>query len=370
MTTDGYVWALGLMSGTSLDGVDVGLIETDGERVRSFGPSLTVELAKVDRKVVKKATRKALRWNFDGPPPNVFAHAEEVVDRVHVEAVEAFADRFPDDFAKVEVVGYHGQTVLHRPPEPGQRRTVQLGRGHVLADRFGVPCVHDFRSNDMVHGGQGAPLAPVYHRALVGEREGLAVINLGGVGNVTVFAPEFLASDTGPANGPLDQWAKRHSERFDRDGRWSMEGTPDFARVERWLEGAFFRRPVPRSADRYDFDVLAEMSDMKKKNGAATLAAFAALGAARTIRDMDAGVERLVVCGGGRRNWAIVAMLREALGAEVVPAEAMGWDGDALEAQAFGFLAVRCLRGMPISYPGTTGVREAVSGGVVSWPRS
>ena len=212
-------------------------------------------------------------------------------------------------------------------------------------------------------------MAPVYHRALTGEREGLAVINLGGVGNVTVFAPKFLASDTGPANGPLDQWAKRHDERFDRDGKWSMEGTPDFSRVERWLEGAFFRRAVPRSADRYDFDVLGEMGDMKKKNGAATLAAFAALGAARTIRDMDAGVERLVVCGGGRRNWAMMAMLREAVGAEVVPAEAMGWDGDALEAQAFAFLAVRSLRGMAISYPGTTGVREAVSGGVVAWPR-
>ena len=360
------------MSGTSLDGVDVGVIETDGERVSAFGPALTLKLPKDVRKSIKRATKAALRWNFDGPPPNIFAEAAAQVDRVHVMAVERFAEAHPDVFEGVEVIGYHGQTVLHRPPEPGQQRTVQLGNGQALADTFGVPCVYDFRSNDMAHGGQGAPLAPVYHRALVreaGMEEGTVVLNLGGVGNATLFAPTFTASDTGPGNGPLDQWMKKAAgKKMDKHGRASAKGTPDLARIERWLEGRFFRRPVPRSADRYDFVELQSLDGLSVEDGAATLARFTAESVARTLRDMDSRIAGIVVCGGGRRNPTLMAMIAETTGADVVAAEDLGWDGDALEAQAFAFLAVRALRGLPLSYPGTTGVREPVSGGVVARP--
>ena len=359
------------MSGTSLDGVDVAVIETDGEAVHGFGPSLAGTLDKAERKLIKKATRRALRWNFDGPAPNVFAEAEVAVDAAHIRAVERFADAHPAVWRGVEVIGYHGQTVLHRPPEPGRQRTLQLGDGGRLARHFGLPVVYDFRSNDMAHGGQGAPLAPVYHRALV-ERarmeRGTAVLNLGGVGNVSVFAP-LLATDTGPGNGPLDQWMKRAAgKRMDKDGRASARGSVDRARVERWLDGAFFQRPVPRAADRYDFVELKSLEGLGVDDGAATLARFTAESVARTLAEMGTRLGGIVVCGGGRRNPTLMGMIAEATGLAVVPAEDLGWDGDALEAQAFAFLAVRSLRGLPLSFPGTTGVGEAVTGGRVARP--
>ena len=366
------VRVLGLMSGTSLDGVDVAVIETDGERVTRFGPALEVPLSKTTRKAIRKATKAALRWNFDGPPPNGFAETSRIVDDAHIQAVERFAERHPAAFEDVALIGYHGQTVLHRPPEPGRQRTLQLGDGQALAERFGRPCVFDFRSNDMAHGGQGAPLAPAYHRALVraaGLERGTAVLNLGGVGNATLFAPAIAASDTGPGNGPLDQWMKRRTgKRMDKHGRASAAGTPDTARVRRWLDGPFFRRPVPRAADRYDFVELAALDGLSVEDGAATLARFTAESVARTLSEWGRRVAGIVVCGGGRRNPAMLAMIAEATGAHVVAAEGLGWDGDALEAQAFAFLAARSLRGLPLSWPGTTGVCEPVSGGVVAWP--
>ena len=358
------------MSGTSLDGVDVAVIETDGERVLGFGPAMTVAFDEAALCNIEDATEAALRWNFEGPPPNALAHGSAVVDAAHIKAVQAFAEAHPDVFAGVEVIGYHGQTVLHRP---GKNRTLQLGNGQALADRFGVPCVHDFRSNDMAQGGQGAPLAPVYHRALVREaglEDGTVVLNLGGVGNATLFAPELVASDTGPGNGPLDQWMlRRGGVPFDRDGVASGAGTPDESRVARWIEGAFFQKPVPRSADRYEFVEMLAVDGMGLEDGAATLAQFTAESVARTLEDLGAKVGGIVVCGGGRKNPTLMRMIGEATGAEVVSAEGLGWDGDALEAQAFAFLAVRALEGLPLSYPGTTGVREAVSGGVVAWPK-
>lgn len=356
--------ALGLMSGTSLDGVDAAVIETDGERIQSFGQSLTVPYTDVQRQTLTDATQAALAWDFNGPAPNIFAEAEDALDRAHQTAIAELGA------GSVDLIGYHGQTVLHRP---NRLKTLQLGRGQGLAQIFGCPVVFDFRSEDVAAGGQGAPLAPIYHKALVGYA-GLpgvsAVLNLGGVGNVTLVSEnDLLASDTGPANGPLDSFLESRGVSMDRDGELSRNGMPDFARVEGWLTSRFFQNSWPKSADRYDFNVLEDLIDVSLSDGAATLCAFTVLSTVRTIRQMSVAPDRVIVCGGGRRNPTIMTMLQLELDCPVMPAEAMGWESDAIEAQAFAYLAVRVVRGLPNSFPTTTGVPIPTVGGRIADPR-
>lgn len=356
--------ALGLMSGTSLDGIDAAVIETDGEHVFSFGRSNCIAFPD-DGTPVKDAVKTALQWRFNGPPPNKLQIGSDYIDAVHLKAVESLG------IEGVDIIGYHGQTVFHQPAQNGEKgQTLQLGSGQTIATKFGVPCVYDFRTADVKAGGQGAPLAPIYHQALCrySKLDGhIAVVNIGGVSNVTLIESEkpLIATDCGPGNGPLDSWMELKAKRnYDVGGEQSLKGNADLRRIANWLERDFFKRPMPRSADRYDFDVLADMRDMSLQDGAATLASFCAQSIARDLKEF--APDTIIVCGGGRHNPAIMGMLDMHTDGKVMSAEAVGWDGDALEAQAFAYLAVRALKGLPISFPGTTGVPEPMTGGVVA----
>ena len=358
--------ALGLMSGTSLDGVDAAVIETDGERIFGFGRASCVEFPD-DARPVKEAVQTALKWRFKGPPPNSLQIGSDYIDAVHVKAVESLG------MNNVDIIGYHGQTVFHHPAiGKSKGQTLQLGNGQTLARKFGVPCVYDFRTADVEAGGQGAPLAPIYHKALAAYSElsgRVAVVNIGGVSNVTLIEGDapLIATDCGPGNGPLDSWMSlKGAGRYDKNGRASLTGMPDLKRIASWFDRDFFKRPIPRSADRYDFDVLPDMRDMSVEDGAATLASFCAQSIARDLKSFDPN--SIIICGGGRHNPAIMGMLDMHTTGAVMKAEDVGWDGDALEAQAFAYLAVRTLRGLPISFPGTTGVKTPMTGGVVVHP--
>ena len=366
--------ALGLMSGTSLDGVDAAFLETDGEKIISFGPGVMETYSGSDRDTLAQATHAALRWQFKGSPPNSFSAAVDVVHRVHMSGIGGAGNANTGWMSKLDIIGYHGQTVLHHPPMAGAAgQTLQLGDGQVLADRFNLPVAFDFRSADLAAGGQGAPLAPIYHKALV-EYSNLAgtttVLNLGGVGNVTLVGDGLLAAtDTGPANGPLDTWVERHDLTSDTNGRISREGTADFERVEKWLARDFFQRPLPRSADRYDFDVMDDMQGLSLMDGAATLCAYAALGVRKSLLQLGGKPDRIIVCGGGRHNKTVMTMLSVELGCRVLSAEDVGWDADMIEAQAFAYLAVRTKLGLPISFPDTTGVPAPMTGGQIAYPK-
>ena len=364
---------LGLMSGTSLDGVDAAIIHTDGEQIFGFGNSYFRAYGADEKNILHRATQAALAWNFTGTAPAIFAQAEDIIHKAHDEAARALMS---DD---IDVIGFHGQTLIHRPPEnatPGQ--TLQIGDAQKLAGALGVDVAYDFRSHDMQAGGQGAPLAPIYHQALLGFScvpLPAAVLNIGGVSNISLVDKQgqLFASDCGPGNGPLDSWVQKCGlGDYDKDGRLAGQGRPDFALVERWLTGSFFNKPVPKSADRWDFDVLDDLDALDPQDGAATLVAFCALAVARTLGFYGIAPKRIIVCGGGRKNKIIMAALRAACGGQstldIVSAEHMGWRGDDLEAQAFGFLAARCTRGLPLSYPGTTGVRAACTGGRIAYP--
>lgn len=351
--------AIGLMSGTSLDGVDAAVVETDGETVAALGPARTFPYPPALRARLRALLDEGDA--LDPVSPALAAATCELTD-AHVAAVRALAAEAP---RAATLVGFHGQTVLHRPR---RRFTWQIGDAQRLADAVGLPVVHDFRSADVAAGGEGAPLVPLFHAALLpaGLPRPAGILNIGGVANLT-FVPDdlsdLLACDTGPGNALLDDLvAARTGAPYDADGALAAAGTPDEAIVAELLAHPFFARPAPKSLDRLDFaSALARVAPLADADAAATLAAFTARAVARVA--LPAPLRSLVVCGGGRKNRAIMRMLAERLRIPVKPAETIGWDGDALEAQCFGFLAVRSLRGLPLSLPGTTGVPVPTRGG-------
>lgn len=350
------MWAIGLMSGTSCDGIDAALIHTDGASVDGFGP--TTELS------YDAGFRARLQSCFGGNGP-VAAVERELTER-HADVVRqllAEAGRKPSE---IGVIGFHGQTIHHAP---AQRQTVQIGDGALLAKLTGIDVVNDFRSADVKAGGQGAPFAPVYHLARAEPlAKPVAVLNLGGVGNVTWVGEDgkLIAFDTGPANALLDDWALRHTGKpLDVDGALAKSGRPSAAALAKLRSDPYFSLPAPKSLDRQHFKALADaaLAGVGAADGAATLVAFTVWSAAEAVRAFPKPAREWLVCGGGRLNPAIMDGLRQALSCPVRSVDEVGWNGDALEAQAFAFMAVRSLRGLPLSFPGTTGVPQPMTGG-------
>jgi anhydro-N-acetylmuramic acid kinase len=363
--------AIGLMSGTSLDGVDVALIETDGRRVQAFGPSGYRPYTDNERTLLRGALTEAVNLTQRDARPGMLREAERAVTIAHAEAVAAFTAQNHILREDVDIVGFHGQTVLHRP---AQRMTVQIGDAAALAKAIHIPVMHDFRAADVAAGGQGAPFVPVYHRALAQslEREGpLAVVNIGGVANITYIngADTLIACDTGPGNALLDDYMLRTmNQPFDGEGRTAAQGVVDVAWVIQALKHPFFKKPPPKSLDRNDFASLA-LPAMSPADGAATLTALTAEAIAQIVLLLPNEPKSWIVTGGGARNLTMLRMLRERLApATVEAAETLGWAADAIEAQAFGFLAARGLKGLPLSYPATTGVPMPMTGGLIARP--
>jgi anhydro-N-acetylmuramic acid kinase len=363
--------AIGLMSGTSLDGVDVALIETDGKRVQAFGPSGFRPYTDAERVLLRQALTEAVNLPQRDARPGILREAERAVTIAHAEAVAAFTAQNRISREDVDIVGFHGQTVLHRP---AQKMTVQIGDAVALAKAIHIPVMHDFRAADVAAGGQGAPFVPVYHRALAQslEREGpIVVVNIGGVANITYIdgADTLIACDTGPGNALLDDFVLRMTgQRFDCEGRMAGQGAVDVAWVTWALDHPFFARPPPKSLDRNDFASL-KLRTTSPADGAATLTAFTVEAIARIAPLLPKEPRSWIVAGGGARNLTMMRMLRERLApATVETAEGLGWSGDAIEAQAFGFLAARGLKGLPLSYPATTGVPIPMTGGAIARP--
>lgn len=346
---------IGLMSGTSLDGVDAAQIETDGERVAAFGPALTLPYDPALRSAIREILDRAP--SLEPEDPQLLAVTRRLTE-VHAEAVRALDTPF-------DLIGFHGQTILH---EPSRRRTWQIGDAAWLSRTLGAPVAYDFRSADVAAGGEGAPLVPVFHAGLASELpKPLAILNIGGVANVTFLAADgsIVACDTGPGNALLDDWAMRHTGRaFDADGTLAAAGQVDEERIARWVGNPYFTRPMPKSLDRLSFHaLLEEVAVMAAADGAATLTAFTAAAVAAT--PLPAPPRRWLVAGGGRHNPVLMRALAARLGVPVAPVESVGWQGDFLEAQCFAYLAMRVRRGLPLSFPGTTGVPGPMPGGSI-----
>jgi anhydro-N-acetylmuramic acid kinase len=357
------------MSGTSLDGVDAALLDTDGEELVQPGLGLTLPYDSRTRGLLRDALNAAQKVTRGGAVPSLIGEAERILTAAHADAVRALLKKADLKAGDVSLIGFHGQTILHRP---AQRWTWQIGDGALLAQLSGIDVVNDFRSADVAAGGQGAPLMPLYHAALAhtsGLKEPLVVVNIGGVAQVTyISGDQVLAFDTGPGNAPIDDWcARRAGARFDAEGALAAAGKVDRTRLERFSEHRFFARKPPKSLDRGDFtDSWAE--GLGVADGAATLTRGTARAIALGARHFPAPVTQWIICGGGARNPTLLRAIAEETRGSVTTGEALGWNGDAIEAQAFGFLAVRSLRGLPLTFPTTTGAPRPLSGGRVHLP--
>jgi anhydro-N-acetylmuramic acid kinase len=346
------------MSGTSMDGIDAALLRTDGTAIAGFGPALTLPY--------DAALRGRIRACLNEGPGDPLALSRDLAV-AHAGAVHALLDRAGMAAADIAWIGFHGHTLLHRP---GEGRTWQAGDGRLLAGLTGIGVVADFRSQDVAMGGQGAPLVPLYHLALAryaGLQPPLLVLNLGGVGNVTYAGSEnerdLIAFDTGPGNALIDDWMQKHAKRaHDEGGAAAGRGAVNAERLARLLDHPYFARRPPKSLDRNDFTATA-VEGLSTEDGAATLAAFTAASVARGLSHLPQRPLRCLVCGGGRHNATLMKLLTQHLNMPVEAVEAVGWNGDHLEAEAFAFLAARAVRGLPLSLPGTTGVAMPVSGG-------
>jgi anhydro-N-acetylmuramic acid kinase len=355
---------IGLMSGTSLDGVDAALVDTDGEEIARPGPSLTIPYSKETRALLRAALEEAREVAEGAPVPQSIREAERHLTQTHAEAVAALLAKARLGADAVALIGFHGQTILHRPE---RRWTWQIGDGALLARLTGIDVVNDFRSADVKAGGQGAPLVPLYHAALARRSDlepPLVLVNIGGVANVTYISGDIvLAFDTGPGNAPIDDWMHKHrGTPVDENGDFACTGRIDDAALGKMLANPFFDRVPPKSLDRMDFG-METVKDLPPADGAATLTAFTAASIARAREHFPEPATTWIVCGGGRHNTFLMDQLRARVNAPVIPAEAAGWNGDAMEAEAFAYLAMRSKKGLPLSLPTTTGVKQPMTGG-------
>jgi anhydro-N-acetylmuramic acid kinase len=363
--------AIGTMSGTSMDGVDVALVETDGEAVTRLGPYVSRAYSETERHILRNAVNAAKTLSDRNARPAPVAEAEALVTKIHVAAIDQLLRHDGVDRDKIDVVGFHGQTILHRPE---RKLTIQIGDGPALASRLRIPVVYDFRANDVAAGGQGAPLVPVFHRAMAqafNEKEPIVVVNIGGVANVTYLdgAADPIAFDTGPGNAPIDELMRsRSGKAMDENGALALKGKADEARVDAALAHPFFARTPPKSLDRADFASF-DLDALPLADAVATAAAITASSIAKAREHFPKTPARWIIAGGGARNLALMQMLKARLASALVQsAEEAGWNSSAIEAQGFAYLAVRAMKGLPLSFPTTTGVATPLTGGVLVKP--
>jgi anhydro-N-acetylmuramic acid kinase len=366
--------AIGLMSGTSLDGVDVAMVETDGERVLALGPTGYRPYSDGERALLHKALVEGASLTDRVSRPGVLREADDFVTAVHAQVVEKFLDDEDIDRREISVVGFHGQTVLHKPQ---MKLTVQIGDGEALASRIRIPVACDFRQADIMAGGQGAPIVPVFHQAIardLAHPHPIAVLNIGGVANVTyVDGGDPVACDTGPGNALIDDFMRaRTGAPYDNHGDVAATGTPDQAFIDNVLTHPFFDQKPPKSLDRNAFAFAnIGLPHFSVPDGAATLSLLTVQAVGRILPHLPAVPRAWIVAGGGARNKTLMRMLAEQMApATVETADEAGWSADALEAQAFAFLAVRAMTGKPLTFPTTTSAPRPMTGGVVKRPQN
>lgn len=350
--------AVGLMSGTSADGVDAALLHTDGELLIDVLGGITLPYDDDMRSRLLDASQ------HDAPTVEVL-RLERDITKHHAAAVAQLLARSELADRRPEVIGFHGHTIRHVPREG---LTMQIGNPWLLAEETGLKVVADFRRNDIALGGQGAPLASMFHRALfLKEAPPVGVLNLGGVANITWLGPDnaIIAGDTGPGCGLLDEWVQEMAGLpHDRDGKLALAGKVHREIVAAALAEKFFAKPLPKSADRFEFDHI-DVSMLSVEDGAATLCAVTAGAIHAAAKKLPAMPTTLWVTGGGVHHPLLMSMLGDFFGSVRCVSD-RGQNPDTLEAECFAWLAVRHVRGLTLTMPETTGCRVAATGGMIT----
>lgn len=369
MTEVSSLLALGLMSGTSADGIDAALVETDGLYITSFGATNFIPYPEeVKSKILE----------LSGQPVGSKTHLlERLVTELHGKAVKALIEKARLKPSDIDIIGFHGQTLFHQPPQKkGEIGTTHIiGNGQLLASLTGIPVIDQFRLNDIAHGGQGAPFVPIFHAALTRNlAKPLALLNIGGVSNITWLGSkedQLLGFDIGPGNGLIDEWIRANSNLpWDEKGKLAALGQVHQNFIEKWLSHTYFNQLPPKALDRKTFkSYLEDIKFLSLEDGAATLTAFTAAALEKALSYLPEKPLKWIVSGGGTHNETLLKMIEEKIQQPLQKASYLGWDGDALEAQAFAFLAVRSLKGLPLSYPGTTGAPYPLIGGTLWRPK-
>ena len=369
-----FLTSLGLMSGTSMDGIDGAILVSDGLTLQSFGPTHYRPFTDAEQALLRFALQQARELTDRTARPGVLADAEQMITDTHCEAIAVLLEKARAAHMDIEVIGFHGQTVIHKPKD---NMTVQIGLPQKIANRFKLPVVADFRAADMLAGGQGAPLVPVMHLALAKMAKLMlpcSIVNIGGVGNVTLISRDenLAAFDTGPGNALInDLMEKRTGAVLDEGGQTAARGEVDEQVLQQLLKDPYFNLPSPKSLDRDHFKYALELvKDLSTENAAATLTAFTAASLAIGLRSAQEKLQKVVVAGGGAHNPILIKELKKRTNLDVVTADALGWSADSLEAQAFAYLAVRSMRELPLTFSGTTGVAQPTTGGVIFQPRA
>ena len=367
-------WSIGLMTGTVNDGyIDIAALRTDGTDIVEFGPfELSAYKDQSIKELIFKTYEEARKWNFEGPEPNIFTLTEKKITEEQSAAIEEFINKYNIKKNEISCVGFHGLTVLHRPVDSNNNvgKTRQLGNGQMMSDYLQLPVVNNFRSNDIDHGGQGAPLAPIYHLALAKyiKDKNIVFLNIGGVTNITYIGEtdELIALDCGPGNAPIDDFVRYHNKGLmDKDGQFAKLGNVNHDLVNEFMENDFFNLPYPKSLDRnnFNFDNIYKLS---LEDGCATMVKIISMTISRALQLLPSQPSRILTSGGGRKNQTLINEIALETKIQCKNIDDYNLRGDAIEAEAFAFLAVRSLNGLPLSFPSTTGVKHPVTGGVTS----
>ncbi len=360
-----------------MDGIDVALIRSDGHFFVERGPNIFLAYEKDTRQRIREGLETASRLKDRTISPDILADLECELTELHGRAVGEFLDNNNINTGEIDLIGFHGQTVLHRPQ---YALTIQLGDGQKLADQTGIEVIYDFRANDMLNNGQGAPLVPVYHGALANnipaeliDGKAMVFVNIGGISNITHVDSDgcLTAFDSGPGNGLIDQWVLfKAGLDYDDGGKIAAGGKVIEEICRRYLSHPYFELPIPKSLDRKDFEPLLD-DDVSLADGARSLARLTASTIVHSIDQLPSMPAVIVVCGGGALNKVIMSDLQSMaiqIGTKVITAEQAGLSAGAMEAEAFAYLAIRAKLGEPLTYPKTTGCSKPVTGGVSALP--
>ena len=368
-----YKWSIGLMTGTVNDGfIDVAALKTDGHQIIEYGPFelIPYQNKNIQSKIIETFDA-AKKWRFDNIEPAIFAETEKLISVEQSEAVNKFMHKFNFKRDDISCVGFHGLTVLHQAPLGDvEGKTKQLGDGNLMANYLEIPVVNDFRSNDILNGGQGAPLAPIYHLAVSHfiNKKNIIILNIGGVSNITYIGEDdkLIAFDTGPGNAPINDFVrKKNSGQMDTNGDFASKGSVNFDFINSFLSHPYFELNFPKSLDRDQFSY-DQIDEMSLEDGCATLTKLIGENISKAIKLLPKKPECIIASGGGRKNLSIMKAISESTNIKCESIEKYGLRGDAIEAEAFAFLAVRSLKKLPLSFPSTTGVTNPLTGGKIN----